>query len=81
MKTIFSIREVNTFDLKGFPAHLKNHEYGTEQKATEAAEKLRAQLKEEYSTAQAGFRTPPIGYQVAPINVKDCYSPNDRYRN
>ena len=81
MKTIFSIQEVNTFSLKGEPTNLKFHEYETEQEATVIAEKLRAELKKEYSTAEAGFKTPPYGYQTAPINVKDSYNPNDRYRN
>ena len=80
MKTIFSIREVNTFNLSGHPTHLKNHEYDTEAEATAAAQKLRAQLKEEFSAAMPGFRTPPYSYQVCPVSVADNYTPNNRYQ-
>ena len=58
MKTIFSIREFNTFNLSGHPTHLKNHEYDTEAEATAAAQKLRAQLKEEFSAAPLPIKKP-----------------------
>ena len=80
MKTIFSIQEVNTFSLKGEPVNLKFHEYETEEQAQAEVQMLRDELKKEYSTAQSGFKTPPYGYQVAPIRVNNDYKANDRYR-